>query len=522
MQTCSSNHQFSRLRNAALILTASLVAISVIVFPAIQEARVQHAIVTKYASDVRYSHENFSVGASGYGSNNSSLDHQTWLDLLKARCSGNFFSKVVMIKIKKRPELHDLNVLKSLKHLRYLSVERCPNLEDISAIKELPLEGLHIVKCPKLHEAQVISELKQLKQLKLSSCPIDSVDGLALMNLKGLTISNCPIDDLSALDGFYLEELTLKGCSIDTIKSFPAPNLESLSLANCDSIHDLGFVQNFDQLRHISIRSCKKLANLDGLETTGFRDTSLSLHDCPALKNIDGLKGQSGLRGIRLSKCRSLQNIDVLKHTGVSDLYLHDCPALTNIDVISDLDLWKLGVVNCQGLGKGFLKKIKAVQGLEFSVFDGPFELSELSHLPTIRFLQIYKQESLTSLAGLELLPNVSTLRITECNKLENLDAIRGNKKIDILDINRCENLHSVDGIQWLANLYLTINQCPKVDDVSALGNAEHIRCLQVRRCKLIDRSEVENLTNVAELIYSPWKQPRRKTTKPRKSLAER
>jgi hypothetical protein len=116
----------------------------------------------------------------------------------------------------------------------------CPNLEDVSALRNLPnLERLDFYECPKVNDLSIVSEFRKLRELTLRDNPaLRSLDIIKSgKELRSLHIWRCrALEDLQSL-----RDLT---------------SLRSLYLADCVSLKDTELLRGLSLLEELDLSGC--------------------------------------------------------------------------------------------------------------------------------------------------------------------------------------------------------------------------------------------------------------------------
>ena len=130
-------------------------------------------------------------------------------------------------------KITNLNFLKNCKKMRKIKARWCRQLQDISAVKNMPdLEELSVGDS-KVTDISALENLKKLRYVGLSRTKIDSISALKnCENLRRLDISNTEVDDLSPL----------KNCA----------NLNSINISET-RIQDLEVLLNMKKLWQLQV-----------------------------------------------------------------------------------------------------------------------------------------------------------------------------------------------------------------------------------------------------------------------------
>lgn len=153
------------------------------------------------------------------------------------------------------------------------------------------------VGCEALQNVDGLKDLTALEWLSLGDCPaLQNVDGLkGLPSLRGLRLDSPKA--LQNLDG------------ITELKT-----LDSLSLRGCTALQNVDALQDLTALRTLDLNGCTALKNVDGLKNLKSLHV-LDLTSCFELRNLDALKGLTALSELKIFYCEKLpaESIAALK-----------------------------------------------------------------------------------------------------------------------------------------------------------------------------------------------------------------
>lgn len=233
--------------------------------------------------------------------------------------------------------IRDIALISGMENLRILVLDN-QNIQDISALKGLPLEKLSLCKNP-IRDISVLKDCPGLRNLSLeetmvedlaplSSCHIlesmdigstyvDRIEPLGQLELHTLQMVDTPVKDYSPLQGIPLtsivlsgispedyamigsmsqiEELTIYGSGITSLSDISGlVNLQNLDLA-ANRVQTIEGIEAYPELRRLCVednpvndisplKSCPKLENLE-IEYTNVEDFSV-LNELPALYHL--------------------------------------------------------------------------------------------------------------------------------------------------------------------------------------------------------------------------------------------
>ncbi len=156
---------------------------------------------------------------------------------LKEFSPGNLFSEKDM-------------VLLEGKEIEFLDLYYCRNIDDISALKGLPLKVLKISNS----ETSDISVLKGMPLVNLDMINFKSLSGISVlkgMKLKTLNLSGTKINDISALKGMPLETLKLSDTKIYNLSALKGMPLKYLRLDNCKELKNINILRTLKSLERV-------------------------------------------------------------------------------------------------------------------------------------------------------------------------------------------------------------------------------------------------------------------------------
>ncbi len=208
-----------------------------------------------------------------------------------------------------------------------------------------------------------------------------------------------------------------------------------------------------------------------GGDTTGPNDDKWELpgtvmvHSQAELDTLAGLTAVNGILSIGdldtpndihdLSPLSSLRRVSSLAVRNTSEL--RDLRGLENLSDVG----WGIHIYENSGL--------KSLEGLGISELeDSPFGE-----------LKIYRNDSLSTLTGLESLERVNVLSISECPLLTDLSAIAGIDSVGSLGIGSCPGIADLEDIPDVANMVrLSINNLAGLQNLEGLESLSSVNTL--------------------------------------------
>ncbi|TWP49343.1 hypothetical protein FKR81_24865 [Lentzea tibetensis] len=268
--------------------------------------------------------------------------------------------------------IHDLDFLPVLPRLRRLTIDPCPDLEDVSALLRQPslthlelcsgartdLDRLNVETLARLTglrslgfsrdglpDLSFVAGMTVLERLDLFSVvlrdlgPLAGCAALRKLNLDGcdelagveplaglpdlgeLWLSGPVTADLAPLAGTPLERLVIqhrrvKDLPVDLESIARIPGLETLEILSADLVGLDGLAGS--SVRVLRLGRCLRLTDLSAVGTLPNLE-SLRIAEAQALERVDLGSPRPALREVRFSDCRALTGIDDLRlaHPGI-------------------------------------------------------------------------------------------------------------------------------------------------------------------------------------------------------------
>ena len=440
------------------------------------------------------------------------------------------------------PEVQDLSDLTKLPALRELILVGV-GATDFSVLRELKnLVLLYVERCEGFTDCTVLEPLIKLESLVLTECPISNVTSLQkLKRLRHLTLLGEKITSLKGLCKLpLLEELYLT-CEAPTLEGLSdLPALRNLRLVNCPELQSLDGILGFFDLRLLYIgvslfsqnkgklRQLPDLRGLPDLNQVTLED--LAIQDISGLwgtevetleirnsdvRDIDALPMMLNLKDLRIEQCELIRDFGPLEECKLRTLVL-DRTKFTDQDLeylqdMRDLEMLDLGGTEVTDLSPiAHLRNLKRLYLRDTPVISlAPIQrairkgLSILEYAPpTIQFMFgafRLDEESLAvwgehttekELETLKKFPNLRHLTIRDCPNLTDLFALEELQNLKTLSIIDCPNLTTLQSLRDLENIrHLTIAGCPKIESLEPieLHQLEH---LVLAECKGIESLE--------------------------------
>ncbi|XP_056175094.1 putative disease resistance protein At3g14460 isoform X1 [Syzygium oleosum] len=422
----------------------------------------------------------------------------SWLD-------GPSYSKLVSLRLRYCPNVISL-----------------PSLGQLPSLKELSLEGLHVV-CKIDSEfygsKRPFSSLTTLKfegmlawkdwsryaggreeevpfsclqHLVVRRCP-SFVGTLPcqLDRLIKLEIHSCPHLNNSPSEAHLpsLCELYLEDCNEEILNSFVS--LTSLTILRVQNLAELvcfnpGFISSMVKLKELHIRSCDKLTYLwqDGNEMRKLTCLqSVVIENCPRFTSFVAGEGEiellCNLEMMELTNCTSLERFPSKMHT-LRHLSISNCPKIMGLTIPPD-----------DHDNNNTMSQLEYLE-INNQDFRISFPFAE-GRLAALRELYIWKYEGLVSLEEIIAIESLKSLRITYCKNLGSLPlCLHTLTHLTHLKISDCPALEIEDFPPLPLTLTLSslsLYNCPKIKSIASCNIAS---CINLTKLKISGCPELE------------------------------
>jgi len=119
-------------------------------------------------------------------------------------------------------------------------------------------------------------------------------------------------------------------------------------------------------------------------------------------------------------------------------------------------------------------------------------------------------REHVRNLSPLSLVENLQYLDISDCEKITDISPLESQKEISRLNLSRCINLENINPVSRLLNLkFLSLRCCGKISDINPLENLSKLESLDLGYCSGIeDFSPLQSLPNLKSLDLQGVKIP--------------
>ena len=180
--------------------------------------------------------------------------------------------------------------LKDNYQLKNLTIINCPNITNVSFIKEnSKLEILQLNKIGANDLSPIVNcgNLTTLSLAHFNTVEIDVSFFENLHYLEHLTLMSCSIYELQVLENcLLLEELAIENCEIENIDFLKGmSNLDYLQLKNIESIIDVSVLKNCSNLKDIDIINCPLIEDISCLKYCS-KLVEVYISDCPNLRKM--------------------------------------------------------------------------------------------------------------------------------------------------------------------------------------------------------------------------------------------
>ena len=226
--------------------------------------------------------------------------------------------KLIKLSIEDVEKLGQIDIFKFLKHLEYLHLGNCPNLEYLYGLgKCKKLVYLSLDNCPKLNDIQGLNKLK--------------LENLSLKNFKDLSIFN------NINKQHPLQRVELINCSsLNLSNTAFIKKVMLLIIKDCLYLEDFRTLNCYKQIYNIHIINCG-IKNLKGLYQIENLVT-LHIDNCPNLTKITAIKHIADLSLLNINHCKQLESLKgVHKSPKLHNLFLSNCEKINILDEIPHL-----------------------------------------------------------------------------------------------------------------------------------------------------------------------------------------
>jgi hypothetical protein len=379
----------------------------------------------------------------------------------------------------------NLDGLKGCRRLHTLNLDKCPNLLDISGLKNFHgLKVLWLDGFSNSEQFNFISDCKSLESLSQNSSELVKVDYVSdLRLLKNLSIyGNESLTDLSPLIGLTsLTNLDLSGCISITDLS-PLKNHTSISILNlsfCESLTDLSPLKNHTSISILNLSFCESLTDLSAL--TGLTSLrGLNLEQCGNSIDLTPLSSLNELIELNLSYNINLTDLSPLNELSkLSFLYFIGCQGLADLAPLKNhTSITILNLSYCEILTDlSPLIGLTSLTNLDLTSCKSLSDLSPLKNHTSITMLNLSYCESLTDLSPLIGLTSLTKLELSGCDGLTIFPPLQGLSSLSILDFSYCNNLTRVGGISSMTALSaVNLEGTPHIRDFEKLSQMPQLR----------------------------------------------
>jgi hypothetical protein len=353
-------------------------------------------------------------------------------------------------------------------------------LDRLRSVSRLELTGLPLATLKELSALQMANEislagLDQLQDLRglesvawtvltiRQNASLRSLDGLRTPaeTREVMIMTNPKLEDLGPLTQLkYVINLSLSALpALKTLEPLAGLRVIGvLSIDNCNGLHDLTGLAGLETLRTtLTVSQNQQLRTLNGLAVRdGVPDATLS--DNPLLESIPGLGASDGTFGnvelTNLPALKTLADLKGLVHGG--RLTIRGCDGLSDLSGLSQLQtIDYLELADCLGL-----QSFNGVDALE-SISDGLL----IGGLPKLSSAQGFKKltraaamsigqaNALQSLVGFESLTSVDALSVENNAQLQNLHGLENVSTIQSVDLQNNSSLKSLEGLSAVVEL---------------------------------------------------------------------
>ena len=285
--------------------------------------------------------------------------------------------------IKDNEKLDSLEGLEFFRNLKSLEIERCPNVSDLTPIKNLIKISRLRIRDSSIESISCLENLRNLQHLNIARSKKFNTQLSVLNNfndLEDLSLHECNIkdSDIKVLEGLkHLKRICLGNNQISDISSLKnsSQSIEELYIYN-NQISDISLLSNVLHLKSLylggnNIKLEDKIQYLKVLEfntdksdiKNEFKTLNPALFKVLDLENSENLyKDISERKIIDIDKKGDLTSLEGLQYfTELKTLNIENCKKIKNLDPINNLvNLEHLYIKNCDNIEDvSFLKKLE-------------------------------------------------------------------------------------------------------------------------------------------------------------------
>lgn len=269
------------------------------------------------------------------------------------------------------------------------------------------LEAVTVERCGEIKDMSALSGLTGLKRLSIDlpyNCPIPDLNGLTAV--EELYLSG--FDETGFLRSMTgLKTLILDGCTVDKPSDFEG--LVNLTALKCTSFaataRDYGFITRLPALEELSLRGTATYQDISGV----FNLPTLKSLDIGGMQceiNFDRIQENTSLETLNMDKVKLYKNVDVRGGNGIYSVNWDDVSLKDNLSSLSRL------------------KGLRSLSLRENELVDVSFA-SELAALEEFDFTDNYVTD-LAPLSGLKMLKQVSCAE----NPVSNYEVLKSSVRI--------------------------------------------------------------------------------------------
>ncbi|CAI0445260.1 unnamed protein product [Linum tenue] len=379
------------------------------------------------------------------------------------------------------------NRIKAAAKLKAVNLPRCSQLTrapDLSPCASLEL--INFEESGRMEGQLHIGNFKNLKTLRLRWTKIT-----------GLIIRG---NDMGKLQRLEEMDSRYRGHQIE-IPRLPR-SLKRLTISSSNGVPNLLELTSLESLRTMSVGSCTVLQRLPSLANL-MKLKDLEVCQCPNLVQIQGI-GEIGesLSRLTINSCYRLANLDGLLQLlgGLEDLTLNQQSfgGKPSPDLSGLINLKRLSILYSPHLTE--LTGLERLVSLELLSLEGCTSirhLPDMSGLSNLKTLDLTYCESLIDPpTGIEGLESLQQLLMPNCRSITRLLNLSGLKSLETLDLNSCIALTEVKGVEGLASLTsLRMCGCTSIKELGNLSGLKKLKQLDIEGCtKLTKVNGLEEL----------------------------
>lgn len=364
--------------------------------------------------------------------------------------------KLVTLVIKGCSGIKNIDWGRLAETLQILDVSRSTRLPLQDPNNPLPqsLTKLNLSSCFQVHRLDFLGNLPHLRTLILTNCyDVTDLEPLKFFHsLQTLNLDGCySIVDISPLgDVHTLSDLSLRNLSkLLDVSPLAKLKIQNLNLRGCRQLENLQPLEGIKTLQNLDVSNCKNVKDIAALQPNGSLHTLDLSHTSVAEVSLP-----LNLQEIQLGFCGRLTRFLLVYHSKLHTLNLSGCGNLSEVSIEGMPNLHSLDLSHTS-VARVFLGYLPSLMVINLSWCTELSDVLFLVQLPVLKKLDL----SRTKLLDVSPLTKVSTLtelNLSRCDRLSKLGD--GFSNLRHLNLSYCTRLDKskVEEICTLESLDIT------------------------------------------------------------------